>query len=173
MCSMICEIDFRYCPKCAGVFEKKTQKLLVCKSCGLEYFVNPKPTNAVILKDVDGRVLLAKRALDPQKGKWDLPGGFIDINETVEESIHREIQEELGIRVKDLTYLSSFHNLYEYGGINFSTVCLIFEASMIDPANIKPADDVESVHFFATSEIPYDDFAFEEMRTTVQKILLY
>jgi len=167
---MIYEMDFLYCPKCAGKFQKSGPKHLTCTDCGLEYYINPKLTNAVILKNRQGKILLARRAKDPQKGKWDLPGGFVDANETVEESIHREIHEELGIQVHSLKYLSSFYNDYEYAGIVYNTICVLFEAQMDDEDAISPADDVSDVAYFTASDLPYEDFAFPGMSACLKNV---
>ena len=168
---MITEYDFVYCPQCATPFEKKDEYLF-CPECKLQYYINPKPTNAVLLKNSHGKILLVKRKHDPGKGLWDLPGGFINVEETIEESIHREVMEEINVKIKNLKYLSSFHEPYEFGGIRANTICSLFEAEMIDPERIQAADDVESVSYFDPSNIPFEDFAFESMKKTLKEIIL-
>lgn len=166
---MITEFDFIYCPVCAGTFER-IEEHLVCTSCSLHYYINPRPTNAVLLTNAKGELLLVKRKVDPKKGMWDLPGGFININETVEESIHREIAEELKIRITDIQYLSSFYDTYEFGKVKAYTICFLFKAKMINPADINPSDDVESYQYFATENLPYDQFAFDPMREALLRL---
>jgi NADH pyrophosphatase NudC (nudix superfamily) len=99
---IINEIDFSFCPVCAGKIERRPPKLLTCKNCDKEFYINARPCNAVIITDNQGRVLLTKRKFDPGMGLWDLPGGFIDLEESAEESVNREMQEELGVKVKNI-----------------------------------------------------------------------
>ncbi len=77
-------MEFKFCPKCGGEVEQKGKNLLVCKSCGFNFYQNPKLCNAVILENPAGEVLLVKRFMEPRKGFWDLPGGFVDLDETIE-----------------------------------------------------------------------------------------
>ena len=166
---MITEFEFTYCPNCASPFEKKDDHL-VCTGCNLQYYVNPRPTNAVILHNKKNELLLVKRKHNPQKGLWDLPGGFININETVEESVHREVREELNIRISNIQYMSSFYDTYEFRGIKAYTICFLFKANMINPKELKPSDDAESLDFFAPDNIPFDQIAFEPMREALLRL---
>ena len=166
---MINEKDFKYCPQCANLFLFENDHL-ICPSCKLQYYINPKPTNAVILMNEKDELLLVKRKHNPQKGLWDLPGGFININETAEVSVHREVAEELSIRVSDIHYLCSFYDRYEFGEINAYTICFLFEAKMLDPENLKPSDDAESLDFFETQKIPFDQIAFAPMRDALLRL---
>ncbi len=117
-------------------------------------------------------LLLVERAHDPKKGMLDLPGGFIDINETLEESLTREIQEELGIQITTFQYVSSFHDEYEHGGVRSRSLCMLFVGTVPQGVNIRPADDVASYEFFKTSEIPYEEMAFEGMKAALKTYLL-
>lgn len=166
---MIYEFEFTFCPQCAGAFEKK-QDHLYCPHCTLKYYVNPRPTNAVILRNEKDQLLLVKRKHEPKQGMWDLPGGFININETVEKSVHREINEELNIHISDIIYRCSFYDTYEFGGVRAYTLCLLFEAKMIDPENLKASDDAASIEFFSPQDIPFDHIAFDPMRDALLRL---
>lgn len=166
---MLTEFEFTYCPHCRSNFTR-TDDHLVCTECKLKYYVNPLPTNAVILKNENNELLLVKRKHYPQKGLWDLPGGFININETVEESVYREISEELNIRISDIRYVCSFYDTYEFGGIKAYTICFLFEAKMINPKDLKASDDAECYEFFNEYGIPFDQFAFEPMRDALLRL---
>ncbi|HRN70164.1 MAG TPA: NUDIX domain-containing protein [Candidatus Woesebacteria bacterium] len=161
---MISELDFTFCPKCGGTLKKQTTNSLLCTQCGLHYYINPKGCNAIILKNKQGRILLVKRKDNPQKGYYDLPGGFIDINETIEESMHREMKEELGIKVNDISYVTSFYDRYEFGGIKAYTICAVFIGDLPDNITITPSDDAESVAFFKPEDIPFEKIAFEGIK---------
>ncbi|CAN5234691.1 hypothetical protein BH09PAT2_BH09PAT2_01020 [soil metagenome] len=166
---MINEKDFTYCPHCATKFVVDGDHLS-CPKCKLQYYVNPKPTNAVLLKNGKDELLLVKRKHDPKKGYWDLPGGFINTGETAEESVHREVEEELKIRISDIHYLCSFYDTYEFGEIKAHTICFLFEAKMINPEVMNPSDDVESFKYFDTKNLPYDSFAFPPMRDALLRL---
>ena len=71
----------------------------------------------VMITDDQGRLLVVVRAEEPEKGTWDLPGGFADPGESIEESVRREVREELGLEIASMRYLCSYPNTYEYGGI--------------------------------------------------------
>lgn len=161
---MIAEIEFTYCPKCGGNLQKKDNNLLVCSECDLHYYINPKPSNAVLLYNTEGKLLLVKRKHEPQKGFLDLPGGFVDINETIEESVQREMNEELGIAVENLQYVTSVPDRYEFGEINAYAICSAFSAKIPENARITIGDDVEDIVFVNKNQIPFDQIAFEGIK---------
>ncbi len=168
---MISEYDFKFCPKCGGNFKKQTHNSLLCSYCGLHYYINPKGCNAIILKNSNEEILLVKRKHEPKKGFFDLPGGFIDLNETIEESMHREIKEELGIEVSEITYFTSFHDRYVFGGIKAYTICSVFLGTLPEHIKITPSDDAESVEFFKPEDIPFKHIAFEGITKALQKYI--
>ena len=168
--TIIDEIDFPLCPKCGHSLTKMSPRNTVCKSCGLDYYVNPRPCNAIIIVDDKRRVILVKRAFDPSKGLWDLPGGFIDIGETAEESVIREAKEELGVEVDKIQYLFSGYDRYGYRGLNYHTLGFVFTAQ-IASGEIQPLDDVEEIQYFAEDEIPWNALAFPVLERTIRRYL--
>ncbi len=107
--------------------------------------------------------MLVERAVEPKKGYWDVPGGFVDVGENFEESVQREIKEELGIDLENLEYAGSWIDTYEYQEIIYPTICVMFIAKLKATPDIKPADDVASYKFFKPSELPFEKFAFAWM----------
>lgn len=105
---MIPLTGFRFCPKC-GVERLVSEdgKSVTCGACGFRYFHNMAAAVMGILTTPSG-ILLTRRAEDPGKGMLDLPGGFVDYGESLEQALVREIQEELGIRVTIPEYIGSF-----------------------------------------------------------------
>src|SRR3990167_11236908 len=112
---------FKYCPNCKAKI-KMDDRLIDCALCGFHYYLNPAPTNGLILESEKGEILLVKRKVSPKKGYWDVPGGFIDFGENLEESLKREIKEELGIQIFNLKYFISVSVPYLYKGINYHTL---------------------------------------------------
>lgn len=165
---MIQEKDFQFCPACGGNLDKKQSNLLVCEKCNLHYYINPKPTNAIIIENELGEVLLVKRAIDPKKGMLDLPGGFIDIDETLEESMTREIKEELGISMVDFKYYNSFYDEYEHGKISSRSLCMVFLGKINSQEKITPGDDAATCKFYKKESIPFEKMAFKNMRAVLE-----
>jgi len=167
---MINETDLLYCPACATPFGKLNQNVFICPNCKLHHYINPKPTNAIILENKKGEILFVVRALDPHKGMLDLPGGFMDINETLEDSTRREVREELGIEIGTFSYVSSFHDEYEHGGLSSRTVCMLFHGELPENTRIYPSDDAESFLMIPKTQIPYNRLAFEGMKNALREV---
>ena len=100
----------------------------------------------------------------------DLPGGFVDINETLEEGMIREIDEELGvtIAVEKLTYLGSTVDEYEHGGIESRTINAMYTAPLSENVHIVPADYVASILWVDVNAIKYETIAFKGVATFMQ-----
>jgi NAD+ diphosphatase len=114
--------------------------------------------------EYDGKILAIKRGQEPKKGMLDLPGGFLDPNETAEDGLKREIKEELNIDLGDLKYLGSYPNIYKYKGVLYHTCDLFFHSKI----NVLPADldrtEIEELILLDPKEIPLDKFAFESTK---------
>jgi len=108
--------------------------------------------------------------MDPAKGLWDLPGGFMDIGETAEGSVVREAKEELGVDVDELKYLFSGYDRYEYKGLNYHTLGFVFTARIV-AGDVKPLDDVAEIQYFSEDEIPWDRLAFPVLGQTLRRFL--
>lgn len=161
---------FKFCPNCKKRIKKINNRLLDCLSCGFHFYFSPATTNALILENEKGEILLVKRKYPPKKGLWDLPGGFIELGETLEESVKREIKEELGIEIKNFQYLGSYTGNYLYRDINYQTLCFVFKGNITDQ-KISPGDDAESFKFFPKTKIPFPQIAFIEVKNGLKDYL--
>ena len=83
--------DAGFCPRCGAAATVRFPRSLHCESCGYAVFFNPKPVGCALARDADGRVWLARRGHDPGRGRWSMPGGFVDLGETVETAVAREL----------------------------------------------------------------------------------
>ena len=93
--------QFKYCPKCgSAAFEIHNEKSKQCTDCGFVYYFNPSSATVALILNEKDELLVCRRAKEPAKGTLDLPGGFIDMNETGEEGVSREVEEETGLKVK-------------------------------------------------------------------------
>src|SRR5436305_2057507 len=88
----------RFCPFCAAPLGRVVDGVQACPGCGRPFYHNAAPCAAVLVEDA-GRVLMARRAVDPGAGLWDLPGGFCGPEEAPEETAVRELWEETGAQV--------------------------------------------------------------------------
>lgn len=115
--------QFKYCPKCgSAAFEIHNEKSKQCTDCGFVYYFNPSSATVALILNEKDELLVCRRAKEPAKGTLDLPGGFIDMNETGEEGVSREVEEETGLKVKKATYLFSLPNIYIYSGFPVHTL---------------------------------------------------
>lgn len=152
-----------YCSRCKTKLNKTSSNLRDCSNCKLHLYINPVTTNGAVLKNEKGEILLVKRKFDPKKGYWDIPGGFVDLGETIEESLRRELKEELGITIKDFKYLTSKIDMYEYRGINYQTLGTIFEGSISSKEKMEASDDIDGFKFFSIKNFPIDKLAFKSL----------
>lgn len=158
---------FRFCPNCKKPLKKLTNRLIDCTNCEFHFYLSPASTNALILENQKGEILLTKRKFLPKKGCWDLPGGFINFGETVEESLKREIKEELGIELKKFKYLGSYWSIYPYKGISYQTLCHVF-ISKYRGENLSVKDDISEFKFFPKNKIPLEKMSFEDVKNALK-----
>lgn len=157
-----------YCPHCgAQTFAPLSNKSWRCGSCDFLLYQNTAAAAAAIIVH-DGDILFAVRAGEPQAGKLDLPGGFVDNDETAEASLLRELEEELGLKGVSLRYLTSYPNTYPYAGIEYKTLDLIYLVELDRRPTVQPADDVAAVRWLAVDAVPYADIAFDSVRRAVR-----
>jgi ADP-ribose pyrophosphatase YjhB (NUDIX family) len=165
-------MNYQYCPRCGSAYSSSTvsKGKFSCTACGLDFYINPKPCNGLFLKNTKGEILLIKRRLAPDKGKWDVLGGFVDLDENVEESAIREAKEELQADITDVTYLASYTDTYNFQGMNYPTLVFMLSAT-IQTSELQASDDAEEYRFFPPDEIPWDDLAFTFLQTALKDFL--
>ena len=155
---------FNYCPSCGlkGIAFDRIKEF-ICADCGFTYFHNVAAAAGTIL-ECGGKIVFIKRREEPGKGLLDLPGGFVDPQETAEEAARREIREEVRIDVDTLQYLGSCPNTYEFKGVSYHSCDLLFY-SKIDafPTEFDETEVTELV-FKNPTEISDDEIAFESIK---------
>lgn len=162
--------QFVYCPKCGQISLQHNDKCITCKSCDFVYYINMNAAVAAVICNDKHEILFSVRKNDPQKGKLDLPGGFVDLGETAEEAIVREIYEELGVKIVEMSFINTFVNNYLYKNIEYQTLDIIFKVKINSFENIKPADDVADVVFKSLDSVDFDDIAFKSIKNVVLHI---
>ncbi len=159
---------FTHCPVCGSEkFIQNNIKSKRCQDCGFVYYVNASAAVAAFIVNKQGDLLVCRRGKEPEKGTCDLPGGFVDENESAEEAITREIGEELNATVNSLKYLFSLPNEYEYSGMTVPTLDMFYECMLEDTDNLNPSDDVEDCFFVAVNELKPELFGLKSIRKAV------
>ncbi len=164
---------FQYCPRCGSShFVENDAASKRCEDCGFVYYLNPKASVAVIIKDKQSRILVCRRAFEPSKGMLDLPGGFTDCGETAEEAVSRELSEEIGWTPGSIQYLCSYPNIYRYSGFDVHTMDLFYlcEADE-DMRRIVAHDDVADCFWLSREEINPEEFAFTSIRKAIAQLV--
>lgn len=137
--------SFKFCPRCAAQNPlMEHERRLVCPHCDLIFYVNTAAAAGAFLLYED-QLILCQRALDPQKGLLDVPGGFIEPGETVEAGLRREILEEIHVEVGPLHYLGSAPNVYPYREVPYKTIDLFFVGHLDSVEGLIAQDDVASI----------------------------
>jgi ADP-ribose pyrophosphatase YjhB (NUDIX family) len=144
---------WRFCPRCAAELERADDHL-ACPACGFRQWANSVP-GAQAVVERDGRVLLGRRAFEPARGLWDLPGGFLHEGELPEDALRRELREETGLEIEPVEWLGTWNADYD-GRV---VLCLTWRVH-VTGGDLRAADDVEALRWFAPGEIPFDALAF-------------
>lgn len=157
--------SIRHCKACgAGVAYRvpadDTRERAVCEACGLVHYENP--LNVVATLPVwEDRVLLCRRAIEPRRGLWTLPGGFMELGESTAEGALRETMEEAGARV-ELEGLYVLLDVVRVGQVHF-----FYRARLLD-TDFAPGEESLEVRLFAEHEIPWDRIAFRTTKRTLE-----
>jgi 8-oxo-dGTP diphosphatase len=159
---------YQFCPRCGKGLEQRRVKdkeptRLVCVACGFVFYLDPKVAACTICL-VDGGVVLLKRALDPQKGKWVFPGGFVDRGESVQAAAVRETLEEVNLRVS----LVGILDVYSFPG--HEVVVVVYAADVVGGV-LEARDESLEAKAFRPEAIPWEQLAFDSTRAALRDYL--
>ncbi len=162
-------LELNYCPRCGQALEDAVafaRLRRVCPACGLVVFREHKVAAVVLLQDVQGRVLLVRRAWEPQQGLWSLPGGYVDYDETPVEAAIRECREETGLEIEDVTLLDLYgrpkKNAAHHG---LGADVIVLYRARLAGGHLTPADDATDAGFFPLDALP--PLAFQSTRRVI------
>jgi len=162
---------FKFCPVCGSAnFNIHNDKSKKCADCGFTYYINPSVATACFIRNSKDELLICTRANEPSKGTFDLPGGFIDMDETLEHGMLREVMEETHLLGKDLHYLFSIPNLYVYSDFPVHTTDVFFELRVKDFSKAVRGDDAASLNIIKIEELNPEVFG---LRSIKQAVVLY
>jgi ADP-ribose pyrophosphatase YjhB (NUDIX family) len=155
--------DLDYCPHCGAplvvrLIETEDRPRLMCDR-GHILYVNPKLVVGVIPERA-GRILLLRRAIEPRYGAWTFPGGFMEIDETVEEAAAREAHEEVGLHVRVLDLIG----VYSRPGPRGPGIVSIVYRGTVTAGRPQAGREALETKWFRPSAIPWQDLAYETTR---------
>ncbi len=154
----------RYCLQCAGNLRERlvdSKARLVCESCGFVFYQSPKLAAAVVVLE-EGKILLNKRDIEPGRGCWSFPSGYVDVGETVEDAAVREAKEETGLDVRLDRLVGVYSNRER-------PVVLVVYAASIVGGNLYAGNEVQAVGRFGIHELP--EMAFEHDREIIESCI--
>lgn len=128
----------------------------VCTACGFIDYVNPKIVAGAVVTDELGRILICRRAIEPSRGLWTLPAGYMELGESVEDAARREAREEAMADI-ELTGL-----LAVYSVPRISQVQIFFRARLL--SSIAPGPESLEVSLRHWDDLPGDALAFPTVR---------
>lgn len=160
-------MEIKFCRRCGAPLTQKETGRYRCSNGHELFYKSGGVAIGLFLVDESNRVLLCVRGIDPGKGKLDVPGGFVEFGETLEEAIAREIQEELALAPNQYgrpQYLLSGMNEYPYAGEVLYPYDMFFWARANANLAIIAQDDVADAQWVSLDAINPDDFAFDTAR---------
>jgi len=158
--------DFLYCPFCGLILKRKKGRKgerNFCPNCGFTQYKNPIPSvGAIPVKDK--KVLLIKRGVEPAKGAWVFPTGFIEGGEDPAEACLRELKEETGLDGEIVKIIDVYAERTDVYG----DILVIMYLVNITGGEIKPADDAADAKFFDPYELP--DLLFNCFKDSISRV---
>ena len=136
-----------------------TKERAVCSACGTTHYENPLNVVGTVPHWGD-QVLLCKRNIEPRWGKWTLPAGFMELNETTSQGAARETDEEAGAQF-EIQDLFSVINVARVGQVH-----LFYRARLLSD-QFKPGHETIEARLFTEAEIPWDELAFKTVKETL------
>ena len=144
---------FKFCSLCRTKLSTVSvdgRRRKVCRGCGYIYYRNPVPVAGCLVVDDHRRILLVKRGLEPAKGAWSLPCGFIELEESPMAAARRELYEETGVR-GDVIGLQGIYYEPSYRYTSLLVAVYLFRPRSL---RIRPGDDAEDAAFFPLNRMP-------------------
>jgi len=159
---------FKYCPMCrrelVWSFVEGRDRLF-CAGCGWINFKNPLPTVACLVSDHEKGLLLIKRGVEPAKGEWALPGGFIEIDENLQESGARELEEETGLQGE----AGDLIGIYQHESPMYGAILMVGFEYHRTGGELKCGDDADDAQYFPFDQVP--EMPFLSHKKLIQEYL--
>ncbi|MBN1526413.1 MAG: NUDIX hydrolase [Candidatus Omnitrophica bacterium] len=159
---------FKFCPLCGYRLRWRREngrKRSACRKCGWVHYENPLPVAVCVVKNKNGKILIAKRNLRPGIGRWALPGGFIESNEAPEIACLRELEEETGLKGKIKRLAGIYSQDIRHHG---SFLVIGYEAS-VSKNTLSLNSELKEAGFFSEKDLPV--IPFSSHRKIIENVL--
>lgn len=162
--------SIRFCNRCGHAVrhaipdDGDTRIRAICDACHTVHYQNPLNVVGTIPVTDDGRILLCKRNIEPRKGKWTLPAGFMELGETLAQGAERETDEEVGADI-EMGRLFCIISVPRVGQVH------VFYCARLRSEAFNPGYETQEVRLFAQDEIPWDGLAFHTISITLRRYL--
>ncbi len=144
--------DIRFCVRCGQALESRAaygRARPTCPACGHIHFLDPKVAVAVVVTR-DAKILLVRRAVDPERGKWSLPAGFVDAGENPARAAEREAQEECGLQIRVTRLMDVLAREDPQEGAD---ILIVYAAEPVG-GDLRAGDDAAEACWFAPDDLP-------------------
>ena len=155
-----------YCPLCGQPMRTRVvgdKPRRVCSACNYIHFTDPKVGVGALVFQAD-KVLLVRRVMEPERGKWSIPAGFLDHGEDPRETAEREVLEETGLRVSIVKLLDIYTNPPDQGG---ASIFILYQAD-VSGGELRAGDDADAAAFFTLDNLP--ELAFASTQAAVRAL---
>lgn len=163
------EKAFRFCPRCGKENQHAGTIPFRCPSCQFAFFFGPVAAVGGLIVNDDNDLLLVRRARDPGKDQWGLPGGFVDRDETIETALAREILEETALVVRKFDLMLTGPNRYTYAGVTADVIDLFYLCRVDQDAKIELAkNELSEYRWCVPGDETLDNMAFKSNRIAIE-----
>lgn len=175
---------FSHCPRCGkSPFPFDGRNAFNCPACSFRFYINEAASTAAIIErpasgsarglshgaGPGSEILMIRRGRDPGAGTLDLPGGFVDIGETAEQAVRREVLEELGVELAEARFMATFPNEYEYRGVLYFTLDIAFICRIKDEAALTTSEEARELLWMRARDVDADAIGFPSIRNAVRR----
>lgn len=164
---MMSRHSIKFCRACGTAVDYRlpddgdTRQRAVCPACATVHYENPLNVVGTIPVTADGRVLLCKRNIEPRRGLWTLPAGFMELGETTAQGAQRETDEEAGADIR-MGRLFSIVNVPHVGQVH------LFYCAELLSEQFDPGHETQEARLFSEAEIPWDELAFRTVSSSLR-----
>lgn len=160
---------YKFCPFCGAEIKSQKEFGFKCESCHKATYYNSKPTSCVIFVYKD-EMLLSIRGIEPQKGKLDIIGGFLNNGEDPEDGAIREVEEEIGLKIKksQLNYLGMWIDNYQFENTSYKLLNIFYYIILDKKINPSPKDDISEVKWLKIKNS--EDYAFKCINSAIKTL---
>lgn len=161
----------KFCPFCGSQrFSWDGTKSHICSDCHHKLYTNEAGSTVALIRNEKDELLFTVRKFNPAAGTLDLPGGFIDLGETAENCVKREIKEEVNLNVTELHFFGTFPNEYSFGGLTYFTIDIVFECKVESFTPLYAGDDVAKVCFIHPQKVNLEHIGLKSIKKIIAEI---